>query len=343
MADSWYFHLGAKVPTFTGDKKKLPYFIHEHPLVYRYVSDPSICNGCGEGIQRFYYRCEDCSIDFLLHESCFEQLSQEYLHHPIDSKHPLILQKIQPYDKGTCTCNFCGDPCKGCDHKCDFTLDVPCSLLSDMLTHVGHEHPLILSSTTNAEKCSACKSESKIFRCTKCEFTLDFGCATLPHTVWYKQHEHPFTLRYTAEDDSGEYYCDICEEERDPKLWFYYCEECSYPAHPKCIFGWILSESNAGDFRNIKFGNRPHVQQHILARDGDGHGENEICLFVFHHRKPVIFFATAGSSSNRSPWPSPLSLPPPESFSFQFSLLPLLSLVDLRLWAHHLLVLAASG
>jgi hypothetical protein len=106
-----------------------------------------------------------------------------------------------------------------------------------MLTHVGHEHPLILSSTTNAEECSACNSKRKIFRCTKCEFTLDFGCATLPHTVGYKQHEHPFTLRYTAEDDSGEYYCDICEEERDPKLWFYYCEECSYPAHPKCIFG----------------------------------------------------------------------------------------------------------
>ena len=31
------------------------------------------------------------------------------------------------------------------------------------------------------------------------------------------------------------------------------------------------------------------------------------------------------------------------SFSFQFSLLPLLSLVDLRLWAHHHLVLAATG
>ena len=61
------------------------------------------------------------------------------------------------------------------------------------------------------------------FRCTKCEFTFDFGCATLPHIIKYKQHEYPFTLNYIAEDDSGEYYYDICEEERDyPNHWFYY-------------------------------------------------------------------------------------------------------------------------
>jgi hypothetical protein len=40
-----------------------------------------------------------------------------------------------------------------------------------------------------------------------------------------------------VEDDSGEYYCDIYEEERDPKHWFYYCEDCSYPAHVVCILG----------------------------------------------------------------------------------------------------------
>ena len=88
-------------------------------------------------------------------------------------------------------------------------------------------------------------------------------CATLPHTVGYKQHKHPFTLRYTAEDDSGEYYCDICAEERDPKLWFYYCEECSFPAHPKCILGefWF------GDIRNVKLGitYTSTVHQHLLT------------------------------------------------------------------------------
>ena len=79
------------------------------------------------------------------------------------------------------------------------------------------------------------------FRCTKCEFTLNFGCATLSHTIKYKQHKHPFIFNYIAEDDSSEYYYDICEEKRDhPNHWFYNCEECSYPAHLKCIFGRIL-------------------------------------------------------------------------------------------------------
>ncbi|KAK7844008.1 hypothetical protein CFP56_011753 [Quercus suber] len=108
-----------------------------------------------------------------------------------------------------------------------FSLDVSCSLILDILTHPESKH-----------NCSCCDSKiSPIFRCTTCEFALDFKCATLPQTARYKQHDHPFTLRYTAEDDSGEYYCDICEEERNLKHWFYYCANCDYPAHTKCILG----------------------------------------------------------------------------------------------------------
>uniref|UniRef100_A0A7N2RCD1 DC1 domain-containing protein n=1 Tax=Quercus lobata TaxID=97700 RepID=A0A7N2RCD1_QUELO len=64
---------------------------------------------------------------------------------------------------------------------------------------------------------------------------LDFKYATLPQIRRYKQHKHSFTLCYTIEYDFEEYYCDIREEERDPKYWFYYCTNCNYPAHPKCI------------------------------------------------------------------------------------------------------------
>ncbi|KAL4642437.1 hypothetical protein ACB092_02G018100 [Castanea dentata] len=129
--------------------------------------------------------------------------------------------------------------------ECRFYLDVHCSLISDILTHKGHEHPLILSYTTHRQKCSCCSNESEqVFRCSTCEFALDYKCATLPQSARYNQHEHPFTLCYRPEDDSGEYYCDICEEERDSKQWFYYCEDCSYPAHPKCILG---------EYPNMKF------------------------------------------------------------------------------------------
>ena len=105
------------------------------------------------------------------------------------------------------------------------------------------------------------------FRCTKCEFTLNFGCATLSHTIKYKQHKHPFTLNYIAEDDSSEYYYDICEEKRDhPNHWFYNCEECSYLHIPNVFLGEFLNTKD-GDYRNIKFGS-PYIStihQHPLT------------------------------------------------------------------------------
>ncbi|XP_050280656.1 uncharacterized protein LOC126721648 [Quercus robur] len=111
-------------------------------------------------------------------------------------------------------------------------------LILNTLGHACHEHPLYLSVTNNGQKCSICGFEQyRVFHCTTCEFVLDFKCATLPQTAWYNQHEHPFTLRYTPEDDYDEYCCDICEEERDSKQWFYYCEDCSYLAHSNCIIG----------------------------------------------------------------------------------------------------------
>ena len=93
------------------------------------------------------------------------------------------------------------------------------------------------SSATRKGKCSACDSKGYVFRYANCAFALDFKCATLPSSARYEQHEHPFILQYTLEDDSREYYCDICEEKRHPKHWFYYCADYSYPTHTNCILG----------------------------------------------------------------------------------------------------------
>ena len=144
-----------------------------------------------------------------------------------------------------------------CD-ACNFSVDVSCSLIYETLKHDGHQHPLILSSSRSTRKCSVCNSKSKIFLCSRCKFILNFKRATLPLTVKYEQHEHLFTLCYTVEDGSGEYYCDICEEERDAKNWFYYCADCDYPAHPHCIFGYAKNDEE--DFRNIKFGVTAHIR-----------------------------------------------------------------------------------
>ena len=217
---------------------EIKHFSHEHVLK---LTDDEVlnnqkCYACVRAILPPFYSCVNCS--FFLHESC-AKLPQKKKH-PLH-RHPLTLLPTSPYLSKTFWCYACKRTCNGFNYiceTCDFTLDVQCSLISDILTHPGHEHRLILSSIESYQNCSCCDSEIyPIFRCTTCEFALDFKCATLPHTTRYGQHDHPFALCYTAEDDSNEYYCDICEEERDSKHWFYYCADCSYPAHPNCILG----------------------------------------------------------------------------------------------------------
>jgi hypothetical protein len=232
---------------------EIKHFSHEHDLkLFEELENYEICDGCIRPIFPPFYNCAQC--DFFLHKSCVELPLKK--RHPLH-QHQLTLQLRRPMASQCDACKCLSNGFIYNCQQCHFELDISCSLISDTLTHVAHKDRLMLSSITKAEKCSACNSSSKIFRCPKCEFTLDFGCATLPRTVKYRQHEHLFTLRYTVEDDSGEYYCDICEEERNPKHWFYYCEKCSYPAHPKCIFG---------DFRNIKFGiYTSDVHQHPLT------------------------------------------------------------------------------
>ncbi|XP_030958473.1 uncharacterized protein LOC115980349, partial [Quercus lobata] len=213
---------------------EIRHFSHEHGLKLSddEVLDNEKCNGCVQAISPPFYSCLNCS--FFLHESCAKLPRKK--RHPFH-QHLLTLFHVNTtFECYACKRNFngfiywCG--------ICQFKLDFQCSLISNILTHPGHEHQLLLSSIESKHNCSCCDSKiSPIFRCTTCKFALDFKCATLPQTARYKQHEHPFTLRYTAEDESSEYYCDICEEERNSKHWFYYCANCDYPTHTKCILG----------------------------------------------------------------------------------------------------------
>ena len=224
------------------DKIKIPMeikrFYHEHDLkLTDELENYKICDGCIQSIFPLFYNCTCCN--FILHKSCIElpYIKRHPLHqHCLTLK--LMRTSLVHCDACRCISNGFIYNC----NECDFDLDVACSLILELepLTHVGYKHPLIFSSTTNDKECSAYNSKGRIFCCTKYEFTLDFGRATLPHTVKYKQHKHPFTLSYIAEDDSDEYFCNICEEKRDSKHLFYYCEECSYLTHLKCIFGGFL-------------------------------------------------------------------------------------------------------
>ncbi|XP_059438984.1 uncharacterized protein LOC132171629 [Corylus avellana] len=217
---------------------EIKHFNHEHDLklIDEQLENDEKCDGCMWPIYPPFYTCSPCR--FFLHKSCVE-LSRKKSH-PLHG-HPLILLPKAPYSGECFSCNACQRKCNGfvyhCD-KCQFDLDVQCSLMPDIFKHEGHEHQLILDSASNSEECSSCDSKGIVFRCAHCVFSLNFKCATLPRTTKYRPHEQSFTLCYKGEDAcDGEYYCDICEEPRNLKYWFYYCGDLEFPAHPDCILG----------------------------------------------------------------------------------------------------------
>ncbi|XP_059436022.1 uncharacterized protein LOC132168942 [Corylus avellana] len=219
--------------------EEIKHVSHEHDLkLTEELLNSKKCNGCMHPIfPHPFYSCAQCR--FFLHKSCVELPRKK--RHPLHP-HLLTLFTEPPYNSGVFYCNLCGRDCDrftyNCE-KCEFDADVQCSLISDIFTHDVHEHPLILSKAPYNEKCSCCDYKGKVFKCIDCEFTLDLRCATLPRRVRYRYFEQPFKLCYNAEDDSddNDYYCDICEEKRNPKYGFYYCEDLNFYAHPKCILG----------------------------------------------------------------------------------------------------------
>jgi hypothetical protein len=217
--------------------QEIKHFSHQHDLklVDELLITNEKCDGCMHSIFPPFYTCAQCR--FFLHKSCVKLPRKK--RHTLHS-HLLTLLAKPPY--ANCGCNVCGrDDCDGFTYhceKCEFDAHVQCSLISDIFTHDGHDHPLILSRAPYHEKCSCCDRKGNVFKCADCEFTLDVRCATLPRIVRYQSFEQPFKLCYNIEYDfDGEYYCDICEEERDPKHWFYYCADLNFPAHPNCILG----------------------------------------------------------------------------------------------------------
>jgi hypothetical protein len=80
------------------------------------------------------------------------------------------------------------------------------------------------------------------FDCNTCGFRLCIKCATLPLVARHRYDTHLLHLTYAAtEDNSEDYYCEICEEVMNEEFWFYYCKDCDVAAHPRCILGetWL--------------------------------------------------------------------------------------------------------
>ncbi|KAF5441841.1 hypothetical protein F2P56_037216 [Juglans regia] len=225
---------------------------HEHKLIIskKKLEDDKICEGCMLSISPPFYSCEQCN--FFLHGSCTKLLPKKQL--PLFHQHPLTLLSQAPSPSGIFQCDACDRFQPGFCYRCDlckyYKLDIQCASLPETLKHKGHQHSLSIALNRDRIVCNGCYDEDPpplLFVCTECKtFGLCFRCATLPYRVRYEYDLHDYlTLRYSVEDDSGEYYCFICEESRDSRKWFYYCKECDFAAHPDCVIG---------KYSRIKFG-----------------------------------------------------------------------------------------
>ncbi|XP_062077028.1 uncharacterized protein LOC133781936 [Humulus lupulus] len=250
--------------TFDDDGEHIQHFTHQHPMPLCYIKDEFKgvlkCFACRMPCPGEVYGCNTCG--YVLHKSCAhlpETIQPHSCHHP---DHPL---SIYIASKQFTRCKLCY---KGelffifgcCD--CDFYLCVNCAttVVPPPIKYRYHQHPLYFVETiyTNLEKCdgydSYCKNpilqgsvefeytNSSVFCCTKCDFKVHLLCGMLPNSIKYDNHIHTLSLTdLVIENGFGEYCCDVCENDRNPRLCVYYCEDCVYIAHVHCLASEIIN------------------------------------------------------------------------------------------------------
>ncbi|GKU97511.1 hypothetical protein SLEP1_g10653 [Rubroshorea leprosula] len=211
---------------------EIEHFAHEHNLIFndRGFKDGQSCDGCMRPIATSFYYCEDC--DFFIHEGCAKLLKKV--------RHWARKHSMELFFYIIFECDYCGFWNSGFGYKCDefnMTMCIRCYEILDTCTVERHEHPLFFD---HKYKGSCCGCGSKLmggFRCKdkKCKFAIDYRCLVLPDTARYKYHNHPLMLTFRDDHHRSQCYCDICEEDRDPRHWFYHCANCDVSAHPSCL------------------------------------------------------------------------------------------------------------
>ncbi|OWM66244.1 hypothetical protein CDL15_Pgr013461 [Punica granatum] len=161
-------------------------------------------HGCGHRGPGPIYTCNKCT-----------EIAPESIEHPL---HPLHSLRLNGEWGNACQCcyHFCYFAYK-CD-ECDYMLDPQCASLAPILKLQDPKHLLFLLDEVDFSsqlRCDACRVDFRIPRSN----SPAFFCMIPRSAV-----EGGF---------SDGYYCDSCEELRDPKLPAYVCKEkeCLYTAH----------------------------------------------------------------------------------------------------------------
>ncbi|XVF57054.1 hypothetical protein PTKIN_Ptkin06aG0172500 [Pterospermum kingtungense] len=136
------------------------------------------------------------------------------------------------------------------------------------------------------------------YACVQCDFILHFRCASIPFGIKHDYHTHQLKLNHSFIENvsaDDEYYCDICEKERNPKDSVYCCEKCTFVAHIGCALhkfmdhgsisslvdseAWIMKPLEQEDTQNTKGNFSTHLKQFI------GKAKCDILIVVKSYRK----------------------------------------------------------
>uniref|UniRef100_A0A2N9EZ45 Zinc finger PHD-type domain-containing protein n=1 Tax=Fagus sylvatica TaxID=28930 RepID=A0A2N9EZ45_FAGSY len=246
--------------------EQIHHFLHGHPLMSLKDDQKEVdcyCYVCGKSCTAPTptYVCGKSSCDHIyFHKSCLELPQQIY--HPFHPYHPLTLLEQSDERK----CNACRKSsartfkpdlrhvaytCQS--HNCRFLLHAECSVMNMMpaIKYEGHGHLLQFRDDNDKEKnklkCRSCKyniCESYAFTCLYCNLNLHLACGPLPYIIKHKGYIDPLVLTNSpveeeVEDETDEFYCHVCEEERDPRLPVYYSAECYFVAEIKCVISEV--------------------------------------------------------------------------------------------------------
>ncbi|KAM0980930.1 hypothetical protein ACFX2J_014049 [Malus domestica] len=226
----------------TADDKPLPIEHFSHPHMLTLIDGQEVarqddqdegitCNGCTLPIMRgeSYRSCAQQAIEkpcnFSLHINCAKLPQKTLL--PLH-EHELTLLPTASSVGGVFKCDMCASLSQGFSYhcqRCDYYLDIYCSILYERRTLRCDAHVHTLRFSTKLVSCSSC--------------------------VRYKYDDHPLKLNYASvKNELDEYYCDICEGKRDPKHWFYSCPDCDFECHPHCIRGRYPQVKLGGSYKH---------------------------------------------------------------------------------------------
>ncbi|KAL9857017.1 putative chromatin regulator PHD family [Arabidopsis thaliana] len=220
----------------------IKHFSHKgHTLKLKEESDNDDCIWCKVCTYPIlfspFYSCMECD-DFILHKNCAYLPKKK-----VDSFYKMPITLTTRLAGGFLNiCNACQNVHNGFTYKSDYSnvyLDVRCGSISEPFIHESHPlHSLYINYSTGDKFCNTCGDKSNmVMSCEQCEFVLDLKCSILPKMVKHKNDKDHFLSLCYGEKTSEPYWCEVCEEELNPKKWFYTCDHCAITFHIKCTLG----------------------------------------------------------------------------------------------------------